>query len=940
MKHTPAVRVTLVCIVYCMLHVLTDRAASTFELSPHVAIWYLPGGLALALLTILGPRFFPVVLAADLLTAFTVSSTPLWWLKILLSVTFTANYTGMAWCIRRLVGPTPLLRDFRETLIVMLATGAAPVASAISGGWLLQINGLVAPGRLFPLIAQWWIGDESGILTVVPAIMVFVAPWIRGKPAPRFLQWTWRKWLEIAALLFALPACLWLVFSSGWLLEYHAFYLCFLPLIWICLKHGLAGATLATSGLTISGLIELHLTHAQPHMMLDFLLFELAVVVIGLGLGSAVTRRARAEAKLAASEARLDRVIAGAQLGLWDRDIPSGHLTFNQRWTEMLGYALEEVEPHERSWQRLIHPEDLQRVTSALDAHLQGVTPFYEIEHRLRTKDGGWKWVLTRGSVVQRDESGRPLRVSGTHIDLTDRKRTEAERHRLLEIIEATTDYVATMDLDGRTIYANGALLRLRGHASLAAVRGRPLSDHHPDWVVRLLFRDAIPAALACGFWHGETAMLDRDGRSEFPVSQLLLVHRDDDGQPAFFSTIIRDISRQKQAEVDRMETERRMLQAQKLESLGVLAGGIAHDFNNLLTAMLGNASLARLDLPEDSPAHHPLGQIENAAVRAAELCKEMLAYSGRSQLVAARVDLSALVEDTTQLLQVSISKKSVLKLELHRPLPGILADPTQIRQIVMNLVINASDAIGERSGLIRVCTGLMRADRQYLDATFLSPELAPGDYVFLEVNDNGCGMPPEVKGRIFEPFYTTKFAGHGLGLAAVLGIVRSHHGAIKVYSEPGRGTTFKLLFPAIPEGSQEPEKPGDEVSIWRGTGLVLVIDDEETVRAVAARILESLGFAPLTAPDGAEGVRVFREHAGTLRLVLLDLTMPHMNGEETFRELCRINPGVPVVLMSGFTEKDTIDRFAGKELAGFIQKPFDRKRLQAKLHAVLTQPR
>jgi PAS domain S-box-containing protein len=939
MKHTPAVRVTLVCAVYCILHVLTDRAASTFELSPHVAIWYLPAGFALALLTILGPGFFPVVLAADLLTAFTVSSTPIWWLKILLSLIFTANYAGMAWCIRRLVGPMPLLRDFRETLLVMLATGAAPVASAIAGGWLLQINGLVAPGRLFTLIAQWWVGDESGILTVVPAIMVFVAPWIRGKPAPRFLQWTWRRWAEIAAQILALPACLWLVFNSGWLLEHNAFYLCFLPLIWICLKHGLAGATLATSGLTISGLIELHLTHAQPHTMVDFLLFGLAAVVVGLGLGSAVTRRARAEAKHAASEARLDRVIAGAQLGLWDRDIPTGHVTFNRRWTEMLGYALEEVEPHERSWQRLIHPEDLHRVTSALDAHLQGLTPFYEIEHRLRTKDGGWKWVLTRGSVVQRDKDGRPMRVSGTHIDLTDRKQAEAERHRLIEIIEATTDYIATMDLEGRTIYANSTLLRLRGHASLAAARGRPLSDHHPDWVVQLLSRDAIPAALAHGSWHGETVMLDREGR-EFPVSQLVLVHRDDDGQPAFLSTIIRDISRQKQAEGDRMETERRMLQAQKLESLGVLAGGIAHDFNNLLTAMLGNASLARLDLPDNSPAHHSLGQIETAAVRAAELCKEMLAYSGRSQLVAARVDLSALVEDTTQLFHVSISKKCVLKLELHRPLPGIIADPTQIRQIVMNLVINASDAIGERSGLIRVCTGVMRVDQQYLEQTFLSPDLAPGDYVFLEVNDNGCGMEPEVKGRIFEPFYTTKFAGHGLGLAAVLGIVRSHHGAIKVYSEPGRGTTFKLLFPAIAEGSQEPEKSVDEVSIWRGTGLALVVDDEDTVRAVTAHILESLGFTPLTAPDGAEGVRVFREHADALRLVLLDLTMPHMNGEETFRELYRINPRVPVVLMSGFTEKDTIDRFAGKELAGFIQKPFDRKRLQAKLHAVLTQPR
>jgi len=624
---------------------------------------------------------------------------------------------------------------------------------------------------------------------------------------------------------------------------------------------------------------------------------------------------------------------------LWDRDIASGHLTFNKRWTEKLGYELDEVEPHERSWQRLIHPEDLPRVTSALDAHLQGLTPFYEIEHRLRGKDGGWKWVLTRGSVVQRDENGRPLRVAGTHIDLTERKRTEAERHRLLEIIEATTDYVATMDLQGRTIYANSALLRLRGHASQAAARDQPLSDNHPDWVVQILFRDAIPAALARGSWFGETTMLDRNGR-EFPVSQVLLVHHDDDRKPAFFSTIIRDISRQKKAEVDRMETERRMLQAQKLESLGVLAGGIAHDFNNLLTAMLGNASLARLDLPENSPAHSSLEQIELAAVRAAELCKQMLAYSGRSQLAAARVDLSSLVEDTTQLLQVSISKKCVLKLELHRPLPGILADSTQIRQIVMNLVINASDAIGERSGLIRVCTGLMRADRQYLEETFLSPDLTAGDYVFLEVNDNGCGMAPEVKARIFEPFYSTKFTGHGLGLAAVLGIVRAHHGAVKVYSEPGRGTTFKLLFPAVSEGLQEPAKSGDTLSAWRGSGLALVVDDEETVRAVTARTLESLGFIPLTASDGTEGVRVFREHAGKLVLVLLDLTMPHMNGEETYRELCRINPNVPVVLMSGFPEKDTVDRFAGKALAGFIQKPFDRSRLQAKLHAVLTQPR
>ncbi len=935
MKPAPADRTNLACAIYCVLHVATCLVASFLEFDPRQFFWNPSSGLALALLTLLGPRFFPVVLAANLLTGFVAPVFPVWWLKLLMPVVFTANYAGIAWCIRRLVGPVPLLRNFRDTLLLTLATGAAPVLPSIVCGWLLQLGGLVAPGQSLPLTVRWWISDENGILTIVPVIMVFAAPMVRGKSAPSFRQWAPRRWAEIAAQVVALPACMWIVFSTSCLLDYHAFYLCFLPLIWICLKHGLPGAALATSGMTLTGLLALRINDAPTHLSVDFVLFDLAAVGVGLGLGANVTRRARAEIKLAANEARMDRVIVGAQLGVWDRDIASGRLTFNRRWTEMLGYTLEEVEPHERSWQNLIHPEDLDRVTGALDAHLQGQTPFYEAEHRLRTKDGGWKWVLTRGSVVERDESGRPLRVSGTHIDVTERKRAEAERHRLLEIIEATTDYIATMDLDGRTIYENGALLRLRPEADLACARGRPLSDHYPEWVVRLLLQEAVPGAMEQGFWHRETAMLDRDGR-EFPVSQLLLVHRDDDGRPAFLSTIIRDISSQKQAEVDRMETERRMLQAQKLESLGVLAGGIAHDFNNLLTAMLGNASLARLELPDSSPAHHTLGQIENAAVRAAELCKEMLAYAGRSQLAAVRTDLSSLVEDTTQLLQVSISKKCVLKLDLHRPLPAILADPTQIRQIVMNLVINASDAIGARSGLIRVSTGIMRVDRQYLEETFLAPGLAIGDYVFIEINDNGCGMSPEVKSRIFEPFYTTKFAGHGLGLAAVLGIVRAHHGTIKVYSEAGRGTTFKLLFPAIEDGTRPEDKPGDEESAWRGSGLALIVDDEETVRAVTARTLESLGFAPITASDGVEGLRLFREHAGKLCLVLLDLTMPHMDGEETYREIHRINPDVPVILMSGFTETDTIDRFAGKKLAGFLQKPFDRKRLQAKLRSVL----
>jgi PAS domain S-box-containing protein len=936
MKHLPVSRIALACGIYFLLHCAADRAACAFQISPYVSIWYPPAGLALALLTLLGPRYFPVVLAARLATAFTVSAVPQWWLKVALAVLMTANYGGVAWLVRRLVGPAPRLRDFREARRLLVLTVLAPLAAVAAGTWLLQLGGLVDPGQTLRILVQWWLGDEGGILAVTPAVIVFVAPWLRGERL-HFLhhRTSLREWLAIGAETTALLGFIVLLYGSAWLREHHAFFLCFLPLTWICMRHGLPGAVLATLGMTIASLIALQVVGVSSPMIVNCALFDLTAALVGLGLGSAVTRRAHAEAELMASEARLDRVIDGAHLGVWDREIPTGHVVFNQRWAAMLGYRLDEIEPHESSWKRLIHPDDHGRVTTALDAHLAGRTPFYEAEHRLRTKEGGWRWVLTRGSVVERTPDGRPLRVAGTHIDLTERKRAEAEGHRLLQIIEATTDFVATVDLEGRLIYANHALLRLFGGAEVSAVRGRPLADLLSDAATRTFFGEGIPAALKEGVWHGEATMHGRD-RREFPVSLLLLVHRDDDGQPRFLSTIIRDVSLQKQAEAERMQSEREMLQGQKLESLGVLAGGIAHDFNNLLTAMLGNANLARLDLPPESPVHSSLQQIEKAALRAAELCKEMLAYSGRSQLTVTPVDLSALVEDTAQLLQVSISKKCVLKLELYRPLPPIKADSTQLRQIVMNLVLNASDAIAERSGLIRVCTGLMRAEKEYLAETFLAPDLPPGDYVYLEVNDNGCGMTPEVKTHLFEPFYTTKFAGHGLGLAAVLGIVRSHRGAIKVYSEPGRGTTFKLLFPVSEEVPGHQRLAGTPTDAWWSEGPALVIDDEESVRTVAARMLESFGFTVFTAPDGREGVRLFREHSATLRFVLLDLTMPHMDGIETFRELQRVNPEVPVILISGFTEKDTVDRFAGKRLAGFVQKPFERTTLQTLLEKVL----
>ncbi len=396
------------------------------------------------------------------------------------------------------------------------------------------------------------------------------------------------------------------------------------------------------------------------------------------------------------------------------------------------------------------------------------------------------------------------------------------------------------------------------------------------------------------------------------------------------------DITARRQADDERQRVEKKIQETQKLESLGILAGGIAHDFNNLLTGMIGNASLARLEVAATSPLLPYLDAIEEATVRAADLCRQMLAYAGKGRFVIQNLDLSALVRETTYLLQCSIGKGVVLKYELAEGLPAVKADATQLRQIVMNLVINASEAIGKKSGIVRIATGVVHADRAYLDGMVIGPDLPEGECVYLQVSDTGSGMTPETLERIFDPFFTTKFTGRGLGLAAVLGIVRGHQGALKIYTEEGKGTAFKILLPCTDGPAVAPVILDTGMELWRGSGTVLVVDDEPTVRVTAARMLESIGFSVLTANDGREAVARFRAEAAGIRAVLLDLTMPHLDGEGTFRELRLLQPDVRVLLMSGFNEQEAISGFVGKGLAGFLQKPFRVESLRARLKEIL----
>jgi|SRR5579871_426896 len=385
----------------------------------------------------------------------------------------------------------------------------------------------------------------------------------------------------------------------------------------------------------------------------------------------------------------------------------------------------------------------------------------------------------------------------------------------------------------------------------------------------------------------------------------------------------------------ERKRNEERLRQSQKLESIGLLAGGIAHDFNNLLVGVIGNASLVQEMLPPGHPAAELVDGISKTGEQLAHLTRQMLAYSGKGQFFVETFDVSTLVRDVEGLVRPAIPKKIAVHLELGEDLPPIEADRSQVQQVLMNLVINAAEAIGGGDGLVTVETALRVVDAAFIGAHPGASDLQSGEYVALEVRDTGCGMDEAVKSKIFDPFFSTKFTGRGLGLAAVGGIIRGHKGAILVSSEPGRGSTFTVFFPAAerkPERSQAaaPSAPR------QGSGVVLVIDDERVVREAAKQSLERNGYNVLVAHEGVAAIDIVRRYPGKIDLAVLDLSMPGMSGAETLPELRKIRPDVKVLVSSGYSEAEAMALFRGQKVSGFVQKPFTSAVLAEKVNAAM----
>ncbi len=539
----------------------------------------------------------------------------------------------------------------------------------------------------------------------------------------------------------------------------------------------------------------------------------------------------------------------------------------------------------------------------------------------------GKRWLHTMKIPVL-GADGEPEYLLGISEDITARKEAqEALERRSEELAEANRDLEqARSRLQTReeqlsfllehlpgaywTVDAEARLTSLTGRRSTAiapsVTLGQPIAELFDEGVVEAHQAAALGEEQAFELHRGERIF-------EVRIEPL--------GAGRGVAGLALDVTEHRRLEAERLQV--RLQKAQKLEVLGVLAGGIAHDFNNLLVSMLGHASLAMMRLSPDSPAMESLRQVEASAERAADLTRQLLAYSGRGRFVVEPLVLNDAIQEIVALLRVSIAKGIELRLDFQGDLPAVEADLAQIRQLVMNLITNASDAIGDKGGVVRLTTRLVETDHSYFDEHWLQQDLPQGLYVALEVSDTGVGMKAETQTRMFDPFFTTKPRGHGLGLAAALGIVRGHKGTIRVYSELGRGTTIKILFPvADPEAARqhratiaeqgEPER-----------GVVLVVDDEASVRRLAVEALNYAGLDTLEAADGLEALALFEDPELHVDAVVLDMTMPNLNGEETFRRLRRLRPSLPVLLSSGYNEQEATSRFTGKGLAGFLQKPY-----------------
>jgi two-component system cell cycle sensor histidine kinase/response regulator CckA len=641
-------------------------------------------------------------------------------------------------------------------------------------------------------------------------------------------------------------------------------------------------------------------------------------VQIGLlGLFSDISERKRAEQAISEGQRRLRIAKDAARLGIYEYDVPTGTILWDARVRELWGVGLEVPITIDTFFSGL-HPEDRARTQAILERSLDSAgTGEYYAEYRVISQaDGRERWVAASGQVLF--ENGRPMRMIGTGQDISERKRAEAalrdseERLKRAERIAHVGNW--SVDLKTKKVSWSDEVFQIFG-------RSKEYQPGYAEFVESTVPEDRGKMAQ----WESECIARNRGAQIEHriirpdgdvrTVSCTCEVQLDEEASVVRLFGTCQDIT-----EIRRVQEE--SFARHKLESVGTLAGGIAHDFNNLLGGVLGQAELALMQLETGGSPEEELKAIREVALRGSEIVRQLMIYAGKESETIGQVDLSQTVSEMIELLRVSVSKHAVLITDLGQGLPALQANAAQIRRIVMNLVTNASQAIGNQDGVIRVSTGHLTAVQSAAFATGSAEQ----DYLELEVSDTGCGMSPEVQSKVFDPFFTTRSAGHGLGLAVVQGIVRNLGGTIHLASELGKGTTFRILVPCAPAAAEQTMSPlSSAKETTRGLlrATILIVEDEDVLRQSVAKMLRGIGSEVFEAANGSDAIDLLRSRGGQMDAILLDLTIPGASSQEVLAEATQGWPGLKVILCSAYSQEMAAANMRAPIVRGFIRKPF-----------------
>ncbi|MFZ4620735.1 MAG: PAS domain S-box protein [Bacteroidota bacterium] len=629
-----------------------------------------------------------------------------------------------------------------------------------------------------------------------------------------------------------------------------------------------------------------------------------------------ITERKRTEKTLRENEERFRLLTNNVPDVIYSLDGEGNVVTINSMAIERYGYTEEESKGN--PFMGFIHPEDRDIVVGSLIKAIQDQRKQTKgLQFRIVAKDGTIHW-CELNSNARFDDDHRYLGEDGVLRDITDRKVTEQalreSENRYRTLAEASPDSIYVIGLDDRVLYVNTIGAKQFGRSPGSIIGGKR-SELFPKTIAEQQ-QVSIQKVLTTGLSVSNEMPIQFGDRQAW-LSNWLVPMRDGNGEIVAVMGIGRDITESK-------KSEQALRQAQKLESIGTLAGGIAHDFNNLMNAVLGQSALALQKLSKENPAAANIQKAIKASERVADLTKQLLAYSGRGKFVIDEIDLNMLVKENVQILGVSIPKTAKLLYELASPSLKFRGDISQIQQVIMNLIINAGEAMDPNPGTIIVRTGMIEIEQQNNEySKYTTAPLAPGSYVMLQVKDSGCGISEETLTRIFDPFFTTKFTGRGLGLAAVLGIIKGHKGGLRIESEVGKGTLFEIIFPLV-AASQTNEVPEKKVVSVDGSGItILAIDDEAAVIELLEDVLCEINFTLISALDPLEGIEIYRRDHQKISLVVLDYSMPNMDGKATFEELLKINKDVKVLLCSGYSEEETLSVFGADRPTGYFQKPY-----------------